>query len=450
MKFSKFNLITELNNGNYALFNTLTGECFIIEEEIKCIMDNNDIRSLENYEIYQDFKEKLIIIDDRVDENVYIEYFRNKVKYDSSYISSTVLLTWGCNLACIYCYEGAGSAIKTNSMTNQTSEKYIKFMINNALNNRVKSMQVNLFGGEPLVNIKVGLKILSELKQFCDENSIVFSASIVTNGTLLTEELFNKLCKLNCSSFQVTLDGTKSCHDNRRIYRCGKGSYDEVINCLQLLNKNCDKASTVIRVNVDKTNLNDTFELLKKIGKNGINLTNCNIDFGIVRSSTSACASYSGHCFIEDEIGDVLFELWKKAEREGFRVNTTPHKKWLFCGLYTDSQYTVSPEGALFKCWEHTGEEKHKIGEIGNDGQLERPSYAFFDWMSHNPLNIVTCKDCVYIPVCGGGCGVVSYNRSGTYHEAGCFKVKGVIEKQVTRYVEKIMSQDGKVDEIYI
>lgn len=46
---------------------------------------------------------------------------------------------------------------------------------------------------------------------------------------------------------------------------------------------------------------------------------------------------------------------------------------------------------------------------------------------------------CVYLPVCGGGCGSVSYNQSKTYHAPGCFKTKGVVEKQILHFVnEKI------------
>lgn len=49
------------------------------------------------------------------------------------------------------------------------------------------------------------------------------------------------------------------------------------------------------------------------------------------------------------------------------------------------------------------------------------------------------CRECVYLPVCGGGCGSVSYNQSKTYHAPGCFKTKGVVEKQILHFVnEKI------------
>lgn len=47
------------------------------------------------------------------------------------------------------------------------------------------------------------------------------------------------------------------------------------------------------------------------------------------------------------------------------------------------------------------------------------------------------CSDCKYLPICGGGCRMLSYRQTGTYHAAGCEKVKGVIEKQIEVYVRR-------------
>lgn len=76
------------------------------------------------------------------------------------------------------------------------------------------------------------------------------------------------------------------------------------------------------------------------------------------------------------------------------------------------------------------------MGRIDDNGNLSYLTYAFYDWMSVDPLKNEECSECVYLPVCGGGCGVVSYNESGTYHSKGCFKIKGTVEKQVLKYVE--------------
>ena len=75
-----------------------------------------------------------------------------------------------------------------------------------------------------------------------------------------------------------------------------------------------------------------------------------------------------------------------------------------------------------------------RMGNINENGNIDNIKYSYYDWMSHNPLENEECKECVYLPACGGGCGVVSYNETNSYHSKGCFKVKGVLEKQVLRY----------------
>lgn len=140
------------------------------------------------------------------------------------------------------------------------------------------------------------------------------------------------------------------------------------------------------------------------------------------------------NCLSESIVGEVLSKLWSKAEMEGFTLYTKPFHRWIYCGLYADSQFTVTPNGELYKCWEHAGDEQHLMGNINENGNIDNIKYSFYDWMSHNPLENEECKECVYLPACGGGCGVVSYNETNSYHSKGCFKVKGVLEKQVLRY----------------
>lgn len=89
------------------------------------------------------------------------------------------------------------------------------------------------------------------------------------------------------------------------------------------------------------------------------------------------------------------------------------------------------------KCWEMVGDNKHKMGYIKDDGTLTDVTFAYYDWLSIDPLKEPDCSDCKYLPICGGGCRMLSYRQTGTYHAAGCEKVKGVIEKQIEVYVRR-------------
>ena len=438
MKYSKFNLIVpDEKTGKIILFNTLQGHCLEIDSDTKKMVENREIENLESG-VLQLFLHHGIIIKDEIDENKIFDYFHSQEKFSTNSINSTVLLTWACNLKCVYCFEG--SKENANNMTMESANQYIKFITQLALAKKSNNISINLFGGEPVVNIEIGFYILKHIKAFCDSNKIAFTSTIITNGTLLTEEIIDKLLEYNCRSIQITLDGIKEIHNMRRIDKKGMGTFDSIIEILKLLNEKIGvlkSFNTVIRINIDKVNLKDTYTLLKFIGKDGINLTNCTVDFGIVRGLTESCAAYSNNCFVEEEIGPILYDLWDAAERQGFFYDIRPLRRWMYCGLYGDNQYTVTPDCDVYKCWEHAGEEEHCIGKLDENGNLTDLKYTFYDWMSHNPLNCQECSQCVYLPACGGGCGMESYSKTGSYHEPGCFKTKGVIEKQLIRYYEK-------------
>lgn len=435
MKLSKYNLVINTkNNDHNILFNTFNGNCLMVESNVLDKIKRNDINSFSKDDMDL-FTKTGILIPNEVDENKIYLYMHNIEKFNSNHFSATVLLTEACNLRCTYCFQEHDTSPITMDMIN--AEKFIKFVTLSVKSKGSKSVSIVLFGGEPLINIDVGFHILNKIKKFCDENNIAFYSSIISNGTLLTEEIINHLLDYNCQSIQITLDGIKSIHDSRRIGINGEGSFDKIINALNLLKSN-GKLHTIIRVNVDKTNLIYTHQLLENLGKKGYDFTNFTVDFGIVRGGTSACASYSSKCFTENEIGEVLYDLWNYAETQGFKYNIKPMRKTMYCGLYSNNQFTITPNCDVYKCWEHVGQKEHLMGKIDEDGNLSYISYALYDWMSVNPLNIEECNKCIYLPVCGGGCGVISYNESKTYHSKGCFKIKGTIEKQVLKYVENV------------
>ncbi len=432
MKFSRYNLVVPDKN-RIVLFNTLQGHCIEIDKDTANKIKDNQIDKLED-DVKQIFIQYGIIINDNVDESRIFSYFHSHEKYSSNSINSTVLLTWACNLKCVYCFEGEKTDVQ--SMSKEQANRYIEFIIKLATIKKAENVMINLFGGEPLVNIEIGFYILEKIMTYCNENAICFSSSIITNGTLLNEAILDKLLSFNCKSIQITLDGIKEIHDSRRIDKQGKGSFDKIIDVLKMLNMKVGDLktfNTVIRINIDKINIGATYELLNYIGKNGLDLTNCTVDFGIVRGLTESCAAYSSNCFVEGEIGSVLYELWKVAENQGFYYNIRPMRRWMYCGLYSDNQYTVTPNCEVYKCWEHAGEKEHLIGRLNENGQLVDIQYAYYDWMTHNPVENEECKKCVYLPSCGGGCGMVSYAKTGTYHASGCFKIKGVIEKQLIK-----------------
>ncbi|MBO4618195.1 MAG: radical SAM protein [Lachnospiraceae bacterium] len=429
MKYSNYNLVITENvpEGKSVLCNTFSGATFLIDDEIKSLIEQKNPDLLD-----EDTKKALsdagILIDDRADEARMFSYFYEKEKYDNSVLSLTLLLTMACNLRCVYCYEGAG-ILSNATLTDEIRDNIFAFIKDQAEWRRSKLVSLWLFGGEPLLYLKDNVKFLQEVADFCKETGRDFETHIVTNGILCNKENLEILAKYNCKSIQITLDGLPEIHNTRRIYADGRGSFDEVLQGIKNVVNDYPLCDPVIRINIDKTNYEETFKLLDFLKSE--NLECCYIDYGIVKGTTASCASYKGNCYCEEELGDILDSLWKKTKELGFDINTNPSRKNLFCGLYSDSSFTIAPTGDVYKCWDFVNDEKHKIGKIGAGGEFLETSFAYYDWMTRNPYDIAECRNCVYLPACGGGCVGTSYDDTHEYHAAGCYKIKGVIEKQI-------------------
>lgn len=432
MKASKFNVFIKNSDDEYILLNTLTGETFTVDETIKSCIEESKLNEIPK-QLLDDFNLHGILIDDSIDENRYFSYLRDKQRFNNNIVSATVLLTWGCNLNCVYCFQGEHSNV--THMTYDDADKFIKFMINQSNERKSSAISINLFGGEPLINFDVGEYILKKLSDYCNENNLKFYSSIITNGILLTNPIIDTLKKYNCIYIQITLDGVKEVHDKRRIYKDGRGSFDETIDSIKLLATRNDYINPLIRINIDKTNLQETYEVLEYLAHEKLN--NCNIDFGIVHSETNACSSYSTHCLHEDELSLILDSLWEKAETLGFKRNINMKQNFLYCGLFNDASFTVDPSCNVYKCWELVGDVNHQIGKISEEGLFTDVTYRFYDWMTRNPLNIKECATCSYLPACGGGCGVVSFRKTGSYHGDGCFKSRALIQSNMKKYINK-------------
>lgn len=79
-----------------------------------------------------------------------------------------------------------------------------------------RDITINIFGGEPTLNIKGVLYFLEKMNVLANKLKVKKYYQMVTNGYLLNQEIIKKLYDLGVSDFQITLDGVKEEHDRRR------------------------------------------------------------------------------------------------------------------------------------------------------------------------------------------------------------------------------------------
>ncbi len=102
-------------------------------------------------------------------------------------------------------------------MHDDVADAIVKYLISK----KAHKINITWFGGEPLMNFKEIERISSSLMN----NGVMYAASIITNGTLFTKGMIEKLDEYSIKSVQITLDGKQPQHDKKRFFANGKGTY---------------------------------------------------------------------------------------------------------------------------------------------------------------------------------------------------------------------------------
>lgn len=152
--------------------------------------------------------------------------------------SITFIVTKDCQLACRYCYL-VGKNIEER-MSFETAKKAIDYILDNKDLFIENSVIFDFIGGEPFLEIDLIDKICDYIKMQLYKrdhpwfNSYRFSFS--TNGINYQESKVQKYIIKNRVhlSIGITIDGTKNKHDLNRIYKNGKGSYNDVLRNIPL------------------------------------------------------------------------------------------------------------------------------------------------------------------------------------------------------------------------
>lgn len=431
MKPSRYNLIFGTNKSDeYVLYNTLSDAIFIIDQQVKDNLSLKETINNINEKAYQDFIKEGIVIEDDVDERRIYKVRSDFKKYEEKKSVFMITITYDCNLSCPYCFEEKG---KKDLSTMIDVNSIIEFIKKRTIFHKSPELEIQLFGGEPFLKTDLSFKILDELKLWSEGEKIKLEIIIYTNGTICNEGILNKLSGFNIKYVQVTLDGAKEDHDKRRVYFNKKGSYEKIMETLEMFKKH--KISTRIRVNVDEENYQRISFLLDDLTRRKFNETL--ITFGFIQPLTPGCSSYL-HSVSQDFYSKTLPVLMDMAIERGFPLNIRPSQFYVYCSASTISSYIVDILGNVYKCAVLQGMEKYKIGKINREGELVDIQYAYYDWLSRDPLTIEKCKECDVLPVCGGGCSGSAVMKYGTYHINECFdRTHELIEKRIMLYLKK-------------
>lgn len=331
-----------------------------------------------------------------------------------------------CNLKCRYCFAEEGEYHgKRSLMSAEVGKKAIDFIIANS--GKRRNLEVDFFGGEPLMNFDVVKEIVEygrEQEKLFDKN---FRFTITTNGILLDDEK-QKYINENMHNVVLSLDGRKEINDFMRPRAGGMGSYDVIVPKFQKLAESRNQTDYYLRGTFTHNNLDfskDIFHIADDLGFKQVSVE------PVVAEDTEPYA-------IKEEDLETIYAEYEKIAEELYKRHKTGEKDFNFfhfmidltggpciakrlsgCGSGTE-YLAVTPEGELYPCHQFVGQEEYRIGSVftGIENTSIRDEFA-----NCNVYTKPDCKKCWAKFYCSGGCMANASHYAGDImgtYEIGC------------------------------
>jgi uncharacterized protein len=360
------------------------------------------------------------LIPDEQDEIELIRTIHSEIKERRRTLGLTIMPTLDCNFRCSYCF----SYTRPERMGAEVQEALLRFVEGKL--NEAERLSVTWYGGEPTLCLDLIETLSGRLRALCERRGVdLLPADIVSNGYLLSAQAAKRLRALGIQEAQITLDGDRATHDQRRPLRGGGGTFDRILDNLVTVGSILD---VKVRINVDRDNAATAVGALDALADRG--LQDMAVYFGHVKPYSEACAGVTSACLSDREFSELDLALTRQALVRGFRSFRYPRLEiGGVCGADQHLSYVVAPSGLLFKCWAQASQGREQsVGSLPGEGHGESMELLqqknlerFLAW---DPLSNTTCRECCVLPICMGGCPYLHLNGMDG---AGCSRWRYVL-----------------------
>ena len=419
LKVSSYNIPVFLKDGSVLLFNSCSRALLKLDSNEYSKLNDTETNLNEAFDDNQfhSLISNQFLVPTEKDELGILERNYAQIRQNTSSLNLTIAPTFDCNLACGYCFQGLDKAKqKITPLVKQGILEHIKNQ-----KEHLEQLSVTWYGGEPLM-AKPGLLDLSdELISFCDLNSIKYSASIVTNGYLLTRKTASELWSRRVTWAQVTIDGMPETHNKMRPKINGQGSFEKIVENIKdvLINT---PMSIHVRVNVGQDNIEQCEELLHFFHKEmPLSTGRFKVYFAPIDASTPESGSAFDMSLNRKTFNEKVRQLTTLGQTLGVIDPTSAPSSILgMCVAVQNNGLVIAANGDVHKCWETMHDPTKKIGTIFEINSAFA-SYNNQLWQHWSPYDNDTCRNCKVIPICGGMCGHrFVYNDQNDEHSTPC------------------------------
>lgn len=382
----------------YAVFNSLLLDvCYVSESELR------EIESLSVSDSVVDvFLKKGIYVRDTLSDEKAIETIRKSYTATVGDVRMLYLImTDSCNLSCDYCLinKNPNNIHLHRTMSDITARNAIAQFAHFLNGNGVGAGEIVFFGGEPLIRFEV-IKMCIE---YAESFPVDFKFSVVSNGTLLNEEIVSFFSQHNVN-VGLSIDGPKGINDIHRVYLEGNDSvYDKVMANAELLRRfHCQYGFSLTLTDEVLANSSNIVEwLIDQKMDVFFNL----FHFGADDDWTSK----------SEDAADFLIATYDKLEACGVvserverQVKGFLSDDFVFsdCGAKGCRQITVKTNGDICICHADASTNNGVLGNIDVDSieSIRNKIQKDFYGVSGIPIFEESCLNCPAIRMCGGGC----------------------------------------------
>lgn len=421
MKVSQYVYIVEKAN-KVICFSTLHNT-FVMISPMAYNMLCNSVDNLKKDfpRVYAYLVENKMLIDDEVEELDIIRY-RNKVDtfYNRNF-NLTLLPSLDCNLRCWYCYE---DHIRNSRMGKDVQKSIILLVKNKIHNKEIDSLSLDFYGGEPLLDFyDIAYPVSKSLKSLCEESNIPFTTFFTTNGSLIDDDIIDKLAELN-PSFQITLDGYKEKHNKIRFRKSNQeGTYQHIIDTIYKITNRIENTFVNIRINYDEQTLQNIDELLNDLS--GVNRAKVNVHLERVWQTKTIPHN------------EVLKNALYLFMANGFKTTYLNwHPRGCTCKAERLNQAVISYDGKVYKCTGRNFTDTHCDGILDNTGTIQWKEGRVERRISQATFENLMCMKCKMLPLCMGPCSQKQIDVGSEHLHQVC--TKNVLEMQINDYIEYI------------
>jgi uncharacterized protein len=445
MELSRYTSLVEVDPGTWIAFNHTRGTWIRPSGDVLRYLRGDTAIPMSRLQRHL-LHEKGFCVASRQGE---LDMVRSKLQYvhfGGYGLRYTLVMTYACNLRCPYCYE-EGARPERRSMSPEMGRLVVETIKRESRESGIKDIGLTLYGGEPLLNLRVASSMLKDICGWADSEGARVRTALITNGVLVTKAAIKALGP-SLDTAQLTLEGAPEHHDRVRVGPRGAPTFARILAAAQLLLDHGIMVS--FRIQLSPRSLEGAEEVLQALADARL-LNKVGLHFFPILDIQNVCSDRGIQCFksyFSPEIRRRLFDL---ALHFGVDCFPMPAPVWVrpYCSFINLHAWLVDPHGHKYKCVALVGDERWVAGTVtGEATPLERQRWLTREMMLLNRFgcDVPGCVECECLPACDSGCGYLGRDEAGQWNPH-CEMHKSLMREWIT-YRYHRLRQRGEEDQI--